>query len=208
LFGLAGFLEVPADDYAKTLHKEYRFLARKHELSGSALRRADWKFLRTRPHNFPTVRLAQLSTILNRNGNFFDACIENDLKLEAGISAYWQTHYDFAKPGRQSKGPGKESVANLRINTLVPLLAAYYQLTGNFTWFSKALRLLEDTPPEKNFITRIWDTLGLKCQSAFDSQGLIEQYHELCTQKKCLRCPVGMVLLKMKNENLRIVPNF
>lgn len=196
LFGLAGFLEEPADDYAKKLFREYRFLARKHELSGNALRRADWKFLRTRPHNFPTVRLAQVAAILNRNGSFFDACIENDLKLESDVSAYWQMHYDFCKPGGPFTGPGKDSVANLRINTLVPLLAAYYQLTGNYTWFSRALNLLEDTPPDKNFITRIWDTLNMKSNSAFDSQGLIEQYNELCTQKKCLRCPVGVAILK------------
>lgn len=196
LFGLAGFLEEPADDYSKKLFREYRFLARKHELSGNALRRADWKFLRTRPYNFPTVRLAQVAAILNRNDNFFDVCIENELRLESGVSAYWQKHYDFSKPGGQFTGPGKESVANLRINTIVPLLAAYYQLTGNYTWFSRALKLLEDTPPEKNFITRLWSALDLKSNSAFDSQGLIEQYNELCTKKKCLQCPVGGAILK------------
>lgn len=196
LFGLAGFLEDPTDDYAKKLFREYRFLARKHELSGNALRRADWKFLRTRPQNFPTVRLAQVAAILNRNGSFFDACLENNLKLESGVSAYWEAHYDFSKPGGPFTGPGKGSVANLRINTLVPLMAAYYQLTGNYTWFSRALKLLEDTPPEKNFITRIWDTFGMESTSAFDSQGLIEQYNELCSKKNCLRCPVGLALLK------------
>lgn len=196
LFGQAGFLEDPADDYAKKLFREYCFLARKHELSGNALRRADWKFLRTRPHNFPTVRLAQVAAILNRNGSFFDACLENELKLESGVSAYWETHYDFSKPGGPFTGPGKESVANLRINTLVPLLAAYYHLTGDYTWFSRALKLLEETPPEKNFITRIWDTFGMESASAFDSQGLIEQYNELCTKKNCLKCPVGLALLK------------
>lgn len=196
LFGLAGFLEDPVDDYAKKLAREYRFLARKHELSGNALRRADWKFLRTRPHNFPTVRLAQVAAILNRNGSFFDACIANELKLESGVSAYWQNHYDFAKPGHRFTGPGKESQVSLLINTLVPLLAAYYRLTGNYTYFNQALRLLEDTPPERNFITRLWDAFGMKCESAFDSQGLIEQYNELCTKKKCLKCPVGVALLK------------
>ncbi len=196
LFGLAGFLEDPADDYARKLFREYRFLARKHELSGNALRRSDWKFLRTRPHNFPTVRLAQVTAILNRNGSFFDACIENNLNLESGVSAYWQKHYDLGKPGRRFSGPGKESVASLRINTLVPLLSAYYQLTGNYHYFNRALRLLEDTPPEKNFITRLWNSLHLPSRSAFDSQGLIEQHNELCTKRACLKCPVGAGILR------------
>ncbi|WP_367915732.1 DUF2851 family protein [Leadbetterella sp. DM7] len=197
LFGLAGFLEEPADAYARRMHDEYRFLKHKHDLSGNALSRSDWKFLRTRPHNFPTVRLAQVATLLNCNGSFFNACIENRLNLDSGVSAYWQSHYDFAKPGKKFTGPGKESVDNLRINTIVPLLAAYYRLTGNDSYFNEALRLLEDIPPEKNFITRLWDTLNLKSLSAFDSQGLIEQYNELCTQKKCLQCPVGLTLLKL-----------
>lgn len=196
LFGLAGFLEDPGDEYAKKLSQEYHFLARKHELSGNALRRSDWKFLRTRPHNFPTVRLAQVAAILDRNTSFFDACIENKLTLDTGVSAYWNKHYDFGRPGCGFSGPGKESLTNLRINTLAPLLAAYYQLTGNYTYFNRALSLLEDTPPERNFITRLWAGLNLKSLSAADSQGLIEQYNTLCTQKKCLKCPVGAELLK------------
>lgn len=197
LFGLAGFLENPADDYAKKLFREYRFLARKHGLLGNTLHRADWRFLRTRPPNFPTVRLAQIAAILNRNSRFFDACITNELLLDSEVSDYWQNHYDFCKKGYKFRGPGKESLHNLRINTLVPLLAAYYRLTGNPDYFNQALRLLEDTPPEKNFITRIWDTFGMKSRSAFDSQGLIEQYNELCTKKACLKCPVGAEILKL-----------
>ena len=195
MFGLAGFLEDPPDSYARELSANYRFLAHKHRLSNQALRRADWKFLRTRPHNFPTVRLAQAAAVLHQNDNFFDRCMENEVVLDCPVSDYWQKHYDFGKEARKSNGPGKESLAALRVNTLVPLLAAYTQLTGDNTHFQRALQLLEDTPAEKNFITRLWGSLHLNCRSAFDSQGLIEQYNERCTARKCLHCPVGAELL-------------
>src|SRR5690606_41740728 len=99
--------------------------------------------------------------------------------------------------GKKFTGPGKESLTTLRINVVVPLLAGYAQLTGNYGYFNRALRLLEATPPEKNFITRIWDSLLLRSRSGLDSQGLIEQYNELCTHKKCLNCPVGAELLRV-----------
>ncbi len=196
LFGVGGFLEEPEDEYAKALSSEYRFLCRKHTLSGNALRRADWRFLRTRPHNFPTVRIAQAAAVLNQNDRFFDVCIENQVKWEATVSAYWQKHYDFGRGGPKFKGPGKASLDNLRINTLAPLLSAYHQLTGDGRYFSRAVELLESIPPEDNYIIRLWNGLELKCRSALDSQGLIGQYHEFCTGKNCLKCPVGAELLR------------
>jgi hypothetical protein len=82
------------------------------------------------------------------------------------------------------------------INTSVQLLAFYADVTDNHSYFEKAIGILENIKPEKNFITKIWENLGFKCTSAFDSQALIEQYNFFCAAKKCTQCPVGVEILK------------
>jgi hypothetical protein len=203
LFGQAGFLEDPIDEYAEKLKKEYQFLAQKYDLADKKLSRSDWRFLRTRPQNFPTVRLAQVAGIITQTSGFFSTFIENEdsetikASLQPAVSEYWLNHYDWAKTTAKPNTLGKESLDNILINTAAPLLAAYYYLTDDYGYFEQALELLEAIKPERNFITKIWDSLDLKCKSAFDSQALIEQYNEFCTHRKCLQCAVGVEVLKI-----------
>ncbi len=200
LFGQAGFLKEAVDDYQNTLQHEYHFLQQKYGLS--PMEASEWRFLRTRPQNFPTLRLAQLAQVLNNNQGFFSLFIGNtDLEtyqkvLGQDVSAYWETHYYFGKATEKTYRLGFKSIENILINTVAPLLAAYYSLTDDYTHFEKALQLLENLKPENNYITRIWFDLGLKCKSAFDSQGLVEQYNTFCTQKQCLQCTTGIEILK------------
>ena len=62
LFGVAGFLSSPEDDYSKLLKKEFVFLKHKYKLVEMDV--FQWKFMRLRPAGFPTVRLAQLAQLI------------------------------------------------------------------------------------------------------------------------------------------------
>lgn len=202
LFGVAGFLKTDCEDlYAKTLKREFGFLSKKYGLELKVLDLSQWKFLRTRPQNFPTVRLAQLAAILNENQNLYSLFIENPElikeRFNAKVSQYWLNHYDWTKPNKTPNKFGRSSIENIIINTVSPLLASYYFLSDNFKHFEKAIELLEGLPAEKNYITRIWIELGLKPKNALDSQGLIEQYNEFCKKKRCLECTIGHQILKI-----------
>ncbi len=77
LFGQAGMLEsLPGDEYYSALRREYQFLKRKYNLNpgGKHL----WKFLRLRPANFPTIRIAQFASFLHLTPGFFRSFIEID----------------------------------------------------------------------------------------------------------------------------------
>ena len=206
LFGQAGFLDHPTHEYSKKLAVEYDFLGKKYELKEKKLERSEWKFMRTRPQNFPTVRMAQIAAILNHTSGLFSLFIDNqDLSiiirhLDAGASEYWQKHYDWDKPSTMNNHLGKESVNILLINTVAPLLASYYYITDDYSYFERALDVLEKIKSEKNFITRIWDSLHLKSKTAFDSQAMIEQYNEFCLKKRCLECPVGVEIINPKEK--------
>ncbi len=56
LYGCAGFLDdLFEDDYPKLLQNEFEFLKHKHQLV--PLKKENWKFSKTRPVNFPTIRM-------------------------------------------------------------------------------------------------------------------------------------------------------
>lgn len=203
LFGQAGFLDETKDEYSIDLAKEYQFLAQKYGILSQKMERHQWRFLRTRLGNFPTVRLAQFAAVLNQNQGLFSLFLEDASKeniekaLQVLPSEYWQKHYDIAKVSdTKLKGIGKSSIENLLINTSVQLLAFYADVTDNHSYFEKAIKILENIKPEQNFITKIWENLGFSCSSAFDSQALIQQYNFYCSHKRCTQCAVGVEILK------------
>jgi hypothetical protein len=205
LLGQSGMLPAieNADKYVDILRREYDFLSAKYSLKSQQLRAHEWKFLRLRPANFPTVRLAQLATLVQRQPSLFSLFIHTEtLKtlqdaLRVEQSGYWQKHYQFQKEA-VGKVPtlGKTSVENIIVNTVVPLLAAYSEAKDSRLFLDKALELLEQLPAEQNHITEMWEGLALKTKTAFDSQGVIELYNNFCSEKRCLNCGIGTGLLK------------
>lgn len=159
--------------------------------------------MRTRPGNFPTVRLAQLAAILCSTNQlmakFINAeklqDIENWLRISP--STYWQSHYDFGKDFQNGQNKmGKASFQNLATNTIVPLLVAYGKYIGEQYYYEKAMVFLEDIPAEENKITKQWKSLGLKIKTMQDSQGAIEQYNEFCQKLNCMECAVGVGIMR------------
>ncbi|SFF41275.1 DUF2851 family protein [Thermoflexibacter ruber] len=206
IFGQAGFLSDKAessDAYFDKLAKEYAYLSHKHKLQASGLAKHEWKFLRLRPANFPTIRLAQFAQLLHKKKSLFNAFTQTEnfeqlyQFLDIQQSAYWQKHYTFGKESQgKIVGLGKQSIANLIINTVVPLLVAYSNQKDNQLFTDRAIYFLEQIQAEKNHILSAWEKLGIKAQNAFDSQALIELYNHYCSEKRCLQCNIGISLLK------------
>jgi hypothetical protein len=205
LFGQAGFLEpkMPEEDrYLHKLQQEYRFLRHKYQLA-PGLQQAEWNFLRLRPANFPSVRLAQLAALLHGKEGLFGALVaaaglEPLLNFFKGqISEYWQHHYLPVRPsGARLKGIGRQSIDILLINTVVPLLFAYSHWQDKTEHREKAMALLEQLPAEKNMIIQIYQDLGLSVSSAADSQAYLQLFQHYCQERKCLSCSLGHHLLK------------
>jgi hypothetical protein len=203
LFGQAGFLEEESTDaYIKMLQLEYKFLSHKYQIAGSKLSMGQWKFAKLRPVNFPTLRIAHLAALLQVHQNLFSLFIHTDQLqqfadfLAVPVSSYWQHHYTFEKETKSTGHLGKESIANLVINTAVPILACYAGQKDKYAYIDKAISLLESLPAEDNYITRLWKELHLPVKNAFDAQASIELYNHFCIPVKCLSCPIGGFLIK------------
>jgi hypothetical protein len=204
LFGQAGLLDQqqPDDPYLQKLQQEYIFLRHKYTLP-LGLRPADWNLLRLRPANFPSVRLAQLAALLHgKDGLFAGLMAVKDLKQVFGffkgqIPDYWQHHY---LPGRPSlarlQGIGRQSMQNLVINTVIPLLFAYSRWQDKQEYRDRALAWLEQLPAEQNAILEVFARLELPVQTAADSQAYLQLFGQYCQTRKCLSCSLGHHLLK------------
>jgi hypothetical protein len=202
LFGQAGLLQEdhPDNDYYTLLRKEYRFQQTKYRLRPVS---APVHFLRMRPGNFPTIRLAQLAVLIHQSTSLFakikEATTVEELKSWFAVTAndYWHYHYSFEQSSAfKPKKLGAAMMENIIINTIAPLLFAY----GNFhkiqSCKDKALQWLEQTAGEANSITRGFTHLGIENKNAFDSQALLELKSEYCDKKRCLECAVGCTLLR------------
>ncbi|QOI97362.1 MAG: DUF2851 family protein [Flammeovirgaceae bacterium] len=204
LFGMAGMLEkVEEDEYTTTLKKEFALLAHKYGLANNMLNKAQWRFLRLRPANFPTVRLAQFATLLSNQSNLFSTFINADHKqlveaLAIRQSAYWLCHYQFGKEVKSVPVFGKSSIDGVLINTVVPLLVAYGKQQDDQQYIDRAVSILQHIPAEKNAIIKQYLSLGLEVKSSFDSQALLELYADYCRKRRCLECTIGASLVKPK----------
>jgi hypothetical protein len=204
IFGQAGFLEGKlSDDYPVKLQKEYDYLRKKYGLK--PIENHLWKFMRLRPPNFPTIRLAQFAALIVNANHLFSKILEikdiNALRnLFASIKTneYWDNHYRFDVPSKSSpKVMGAASVDILLINTLALFLFSYGKHHQQQYYISRALKLLENLPAEKNNITADFVNLGVKITNAFESQALLELKNNYCNYKKCLQCGVGNKILKL-----------
>ena len=201
LFGQAGLLgENFIEDYPKMLRKEFQFYNKKYNLRSSNGRVF---FLRMRPVNFPTIRLAQLAALVQQSAHLFSrikeaASVEEVRKwFDVTANDYWHYHYRFDEVSLfRKKKLGAAMIDNIVVNTIVPMLFAYGSYHREEKQKRKAINWLEKAHAENNTITKGFGHLGVDNKNAFDSQALIELRNEYCSKKRCLDCAVGNAILK------------
>jgi len=198
-FGVAGFLEAVITDekYIVLLKREFEHLKSLHNLK--PMKRYEWKFMRTRPQNFPTVRLSQWCALVFASKGMPDILhlskrpSELLSLLDIEVSAYWKVHFDFNKPWpKQKQGRlGQASKSVIAINAFATFYFSYGLYQANDQFKEAALNLLEELPAEDNAIIRKWSDLGLSFDTAQESQGALELKNEFCNRKKCVICSIG-----------------
>lgn len=203
LFGQAGLLESQFNEkYPAMLQKEYRFFQKKYRLDPID---GELFFLRMRPANFPTIRLAQLARLIHESEHLFSKIKEAKSlaavkKMFAVVANdYWHYHYIFDEETEYKiKTLGKQMIDNVIINTIVPVLFSYGLHHDEEYFKEKAISWLEEVSPEKNSITKGFEQLGFANKNAFDSQALLQLKNEYCGNRLCLQCEIGNSLLKKR----------
>ena len=201
LLGQAAILDKKFDDdYPNMLRREYIFLQKKYRLKKA---HAPLYFLRMRPANFPTVRLAQLAMLIHQSHHLFSIIKEvetiQELQTYLNVTAndYWHYRYRPDHPTAFCKKTlGKSMMDNICINTIVPVLYAYGYYHHIESFKNKAIDWLRLLSTEQNNVVRGFKVLGTISCNAFDSQALLQLKKWYCDEKKCLQCAVGGKLLK------------
>ncbi len=202
-FGQAGMLDATwEDEYPNELQKEYNYLRKKYKLTPIPVYL--WKFLRMRPANFPTIRIAQFAALIHKSVHLFSKVIETqsvrDIEplLDVTAGSYWDNHFKFDEPHKNPapKPLGKLSIQNIVINTVAPIQFLYATRQGSPEMREHALQLLETIAPEKNNISEIWEANGWHAVNGAQSQALLQLYNNYCSNKRCLECSIGLGILK------------
>jgi hypothetical protein len=203
IFGQAGFLSQNfEDEYPNQLKREYQFLQKKYSLKPIDI--SLWKFMRMRPQNFPTLRLAQFAAlIVNSNHLFSKILVMRDYRNSQvlfenlPVHPFWETHYHFNKQAdKVSLQLGKSSIQNILINTLSLFLFAYGKALDQENFVTRSFYLLENIPAENNAIIKQYEDAGVLVKNAFNSQAILQLKKKYCNEKKCLTCGIGIKLLK------------
>lgn len=190
-----------SDSYFIELRSEYQYLA--HKFGLQAMDVNQWRFLRLRPQNFPHIRIAQLARLYYEQRAGLSQLLECETikqvrqLLATQVTPYWETHYLFGEESTRSEK--KLSVASLNlqvINTVCPILFAFGKHKNAEKYCERAFDLLDKLKAENNHIVRMWKEVGLKVDTAGDSQALIQLKKAYCDRKDCLRCRIGYEYLK------------
>lgn len=202
LFGQSGLLSNELmDEYPVELLKEYNYLRKKYKLN--PIEGYLWKFLRTRPQNFPTIRISQFAQLIHKSSSLFSHVLEcnnlNSLQALFNLkaSSYWDNHFVFDKIHLQSsaKALGNRSVNILLINAVIPLIFAYGKQRNSEELTARAIDFIYLIESENNSVINKWASYGLVVQNAAESQALIELKTNYCDLKRCLECEIGASLL-------------
>ena len=197
LFGQAGLLpKSPDTDYTEQLCQEYNYYRKKYQLT--PIEASAWKFHKLRPLNFPTVRIAQLASLIANSTHLFSKILEATSVTEyeklllAEVGPYWLNHYQMDKPSSyKPKAIGQLLKRSLIINTFIPFVFYYHKYQKDPYGSEFAIKLLEEMKPEENNITKLWSEIGIKAKNALESQALIHLKKSYCDTKQCIKCQVG-----------------
>ncbi|WP_149913541.1 DUF2851 family protein [Sphingobacterium cavernae] len=202
LFGLSGFLSSKNldDAYAKDLWQEFGYLKHMHGLGGQSL--VEWKFLRMRPYNFPTYRMAQLCGLLIKRMQWFEFIKTSALQeviedLEAiCTSGYWRDHFHFHKISKaHDTRLTSDFIQHIVLNAFIPILFTYGKYIVREDLQQKALEWLHNLKVEKNNIVAGFKERAIEAKTAGESQALLQLFRHYCAGKKCLDCAIGYCVL-------------
>lgn len=183
----------------KRLYKEYLFLQKKFNLV--PIDPSLWKYSRTRPYNFPEVRVRQLAHLIYQSEFLFSQLMEpQDLNK---LYKLLQIRIDEPSVYEQISQPmmmSKNTIELLLINTVIP-----YQYTYNTERHQQDIQtiyaLLQAIAPENNTIIRQWKSIGQNVASALDSQALLHLYMNYCQSSDCINCDVAYQIFQINQPN-------
>lgn len=218
LFNVSGLLpetqKYPDDEtaeYVRNLVEKWSEI--KSSYDGKTFSSTQWHFFKLRPQNFPTIRIAGGSRLLNRliKEKMFENLIElfegsnNYKKLTNSLrnfiiikgDGFWHSHYVFDQPSNMEIKYfiGLSRADEIIINVLLPILSIYFEIYGKHEAAGKVLKLYLNyfQKSENHLVDEVATTLALEnaWKRSVLYQGMIELFRNYCSKEKCRECSIG-----------------
>lgn len=185
----------------------------KYKYDGATFKKEDWNFFKSRPQNFPTIRLSGGAHLISHflTADVFKSLInyfETDRTVkEANVilrnylitegKGYWTTHYNFDKPSQEKLNYfiGVSRADEIIINVLFPVLILYFEIFERNENARRVKQLyLQYTQYSSNVMVEgVEKVLGLEKASrrSINYQAMIELFRNYCVKERCLECKIG-----------------
>lgn len=218
LFNISGIIpqkvkyqEESTTEYLRQLVELWNSI--KDNYDGIVFAKEDWNFFRSRPQNFPTIRLCGgsylISHILTTEvfkslTNYFNedrtvkeanVVLRNYIITEA--KGYWADHYNFDKLSKERLNYfiGVSRADEIIINVFFPILILYFEIFQKNESARRVKQLyLQYTQYGSNMVVeQVESTLGLDKASrrSVNYQAMIELFRNYCVKERCLECKIG-----------------
>ncbi len=201
LFGHLNFFETDCQEaYFQSLKQEWSYLKIKFNLKEIAHLKV--KYFKLRPDNFPTIRLSQFASLYTKYANLFSIlCAEKSILgikkiLNSEANTFWKNHYNFCKTSKDKSTQLSDKFMDLLlINTILPMKFAYNYSIGKDV-IDEVITVIEQIKAERNNITEVFSQVGFNPVNAYQSQAQIQLKNNYCDKKLCLKCAIGLQILK------------
>ena len=218
LFNVSGILpqkikynEEATTEYLRQLIGVWNSIREKYD--GEIFKKESWNFFKSRPQNFPTIRLSggsHLTAHFLTNDvfksllNYFNSdravkeanvVLRNFIITEA--NGYWADHYNFDKKTTEKLNYfiGVSRADEIIVNVLFPILILYFEIfeLNDNARRVKQLYLLYTQYGSNMLVEKVESTLGLDKASrrSVNYQAMIELFRNYCVKERCLECKIG-----------------
>jgi len=172
-----------------------------------------WHFLKIRPQNFPTIRIAGgarlIKALLYDELIDFTACkiiqteslsvLADSLRKQFIIEAdgFWKSHFVFDRKTKKETRLfiGGSRADEIVVNVVLPFFAVYFEVFKNNKVVNKIRKLFSiyEQEVENQIVAEVVKTFGIEnsMRRAIISQGAISLYRNYCSRHKCLECEIG-----------------
>lgn len=213
--GLLPSVKKVEDKESRAFVAKLKYTLTNVNINSTAMNEAEWQFFRLRPENFPTIRIAGASRIIDRiisSGLFksiikitSDEDLSNDGKLKHIVAllkvdadSFWQNHFTLDKKSEQQIKVliGKERVIEIIINVVIPILLLYARIFKKREIRQNALHIFEAIKSSKtSSLIRTLNSELIRDRFEIDTaplyQGAVQLYKFYCAEEKCAGCEIG-----------------
>ncbi|MGE5403091.1 MAG: DUF2851 family protein [Ignavibacteriales bacterium] len=190
----------------------------KDKYDGKLFSETGWHFFKLRPQNFPTIRLAGGSVLVQRIifGDLigrmirkFEEIKNKEVLLRSVKSlfivpsdGFWKTHYIFDKPSSDEIKYfiGGSRIDDIMINIVLPYVAIYAEVYGNKGLAKTVLQIFSSyiQPDNNNIVKIVASSLNVEdsWKKSVLSQGMIELFRNFCSKDKCVDCTIGKAVAR------------